>query len=90
MHHEIQNLLLTKQFDFDRKHLSPPRCHQCSPVSPAAQRTYCTSGTQLLLLGQGPTAAQEVTGRAEEEAERCHWPARLTETAPVGAETVEE
>lgn len=70
----------------DRKLSLPPRCHQCSPVSPAAQQRCCISGTQLLPLAQGPKAAQVVTERAGLEAERGHWVGPLPETAPVGAE----
>lgn len=78
--HEISTS--TEQFNVYRKLLSPPHCRQCSPVVPAAQQRYYTSGTRLLLLGQGPTAAQEVTAGAEVVAERCYWLGPLTEPAP--------
>lgn len=77
---------LTEHFNFDRKLSSPPRCHQCSPVSPAAQQRCCTSGTRLFLQVQGPTAAREVTAGAEGGAERDHLPGPPTETAPADGE----
>lgn len=65
---------------------SPPRCHQCSRASPAAQQRCCTSSTQLLPLERGPTAGQAVTERAEAEPERGHWTGPLGESAPGGVQ----
>ncbi len=64
---------------------SPPHCHQCSPVSPAAQQRCCTSGTQLPPRGRGPMAAQVTTERAEGGAERGRWIGPLAVAAPVRA-----